>query len=104
MKAINEDKKKSFLVPKLIKLTNLTQKIGIKDLKKKIFKKLQNKFGGAIRIFIVGGAAADPVVAEGLQGFGFSFLQGYGLTETSPILALNQAENFKSNCGRNSAA
>ncbi|MBI1931464.1 MAG: AMP-binding protein [Ignavibacteriales bacterium] len=97
MKAINEDKKKSFLVPKLIKLTNLTQKIGIKDLKKKIFKELQNKFGGAIRIFIVGGAAADPVVAEGLQGFGFSFLQGYGLTETSPILALNQAENFKNN-------
>ncbi len=95
MKVINEDKKKSFLVPKLIKLTNFTQKIGVKDLKKKIFKELQDKFGGAIRIFIVGGAAADPIVAEGLQGFGFGFLQGYGLTETSPILALNQLNNFK---------
>lgn len=95
MKAINEDKKKSFLVPKLIKITNLTQKLGVKDLKKKIFKELQEKFGGAIRIFIVGGAAADPVVAEGLQGFGFSFLQGYGLTETSPILAVNRIDNFK---------
>jgi len=95
MKAINEDKKKSFLVPKLIMLTNVTQKLGIKDIKKKIFKELQQKFGGAIRIFIVGGAAADPVVAEGLQGFGFSFLQGYGLTETSPILAVNQIDNFK---------
>ncbi|MBK8945741.1 MAG: AMP-binding protein [Ignavibacteriae bacterium] len=95
MKAINEDKKKAFLVPKLIKLTNFTQKFGVKDLKKKIFKELQEKFGGAIRIFIVGGAAADPVVAEGLQGFGFAFLQGYGLTETSPILALNQINNFK---------
>ncbi len=95
MKAINDDKKKSFLVPKLIKITNLTEKIGIKDLKKKIFKELQEKFGGAIRIFIVGGAAADPVVAEGLQGFGFSFLQGYGLTETSPILTVNQIDNFK---------
>ena len=95
MKAINDDKKKSFLVPKLIKITNITQKFGVKDLKKKIFKELQEKFGGAIRIFIVGGAAADPVVAEGLQGFGFSFLQGYGLTETSPILTVNQVDNFK---------
>ena len=95
MKAINDDKKKSFLVPKLIKITNITEKLGIKDLKKKIFKELQEKFGGSIRIFIVGGAAADPVVAEGLQGFGFSFLQGYGLTETSPILTVNQIDNFK---------
>jgi long-chain acyl-CoA synthetase len=97
MKAINEDKKKAFLVPKLIKFTNITQKLGVKDLKKKIFKELQEKFGGAIRIFIVGGAAADPIVAEGLQGFGFAFLQGYGLTETSPILAVNQIDNFKNN-------
>jgi len=95
MKAINEDKKKAFLVPKLIKITNLTQKLGAKGLKKKIFNELQEKFGGAIRIFIVGGAAADPVVAEGLQGFGFSFLQGYGLTETSPILAVNRIDEFK---------
>ena len=95
MKAINDDKKKSFLVPKLIKITNFTEKLGIKNLKKKLFKELQEKFGGSIRIFIVGGAAADPVVAEGLQGFGFSFLQGYGLTETSPILTVNQIDNFK---------
>ncbi len=95
MKAINDDKKKSFLVPKLVKITNFTQKLGVKDLKKKIFKELQDKFGGSIRIFIVGGAAADPVVAKGLQGFGFRFLQGYGLTETSPILALNRLKNFR---------
>ncbi|MDX1702050.1 MAG: AMP-binding protein, partial [Melioribacteraceae bacterium] len=95
MKAINEDKKKAFLVPKLITLTNFTEKVGLKNLKKKIFKELQEKFGGAIRIFIVGGAAADPIVAEGLQGFGFAFLQGYGLTETSPILTVNQIDNFK---------
>lgn len=95
MKAINDDKKKSFLVPKLIRITNFTNKIGVKDLKKKIFKELQQRFGGEIRLFIVGGAAADPIVAEGLQGFGFSFLQGYGLTETSPILTVNQVDNFK---------
>ncbi|PID57662.1 MAG: AMP-dependent synthetase [Ignavibacteriae bacterium] len=95
MKAIKEDKKKAFLVPKLVKITNLTKKFGFGELKKKVFKELQERFGGAIRIFIVGGAAADPEVAEGLQGFGFNFLQGYGLTETSPILALNNLEHFK---------
>ena len=41
MKAITEDKKKAFLVPKLIKFTNLTNKLGIKDLKKKIFAELR---------------------------------------------------------------
>jgi len=94
-KAINDDKTKSKVVPILVKLTNVLSKAGLKDIKRKVFKELHEKFGGAIRLFIVGGAAADPVVSEGLQGFGFAFLQGYGLTETSPILALNQLDNFK---------
>ena len=34
-------------------------------------------------------------MAKGLREFGFTFLQGYGLTETSPILALNQRENYR---------
>lgn len=48
-------------------------------------------------MFIAGGAAPDPEVAKGLREFGFNFLQGYGLTETSPILALNRLNNFKDN-------
>lgn len=94
-KAISEDKKKAFIVPKLVGLTNFTQKLGLKDLKKKIFKEIHSKFGGAVRLFIAGGAAPDPLVAKGLREFGFTFLQGYGLTECSPILALNRLDNFK---------
>jgi long-chain acyl-CoA synthetase len=94
-KSISEDKVKSKLVPKLVGLSNLVEKVGVKGIKKKLFGELHQKFGGSIRIFIAGGAAPDPEVAEGLRGFGFGFLQGYGLTETSPILALNQLENFK---------
>ena len=56
---------------------------------------MHQKFGGNIRLFIAGGAAPDPKVALGLRGFGFNFLQGYGLTESSPILALNQLNKFK---------
>ncbi|GBD89735.1 long-chain-fatty-acid--CoA ligase FadD15 [bacterium BMS3Abin04] len=94
-KAVQSDSKKAVIVPKIVALMNALEKLKIKNIKKKIFKEIHDKFGGAIRLFIVGGAPPDPEVAKGLQGFGFGFLQGYGLTETSPILALNQLDNFK---------
>ncbi len=94
-KTINEDKVKSKVVPPLLKTTTIAEKLGLKGLKKKVFKELHEKFGGSIRIFIAGGAAPDPKVAKGLREFGFCFIQGYGLTETSPILALNRLDNFK---------
>jgi long-chain acyl-CoA synthetase len=95
MKNIQEDKIKSKIVPPLIKLSSLAEKVGWKSLPKKIFKELHERFGGNVRLFFVGGAAPDPKVAKGLREFGFNFVQGYGLTETSPILTLNQIDNFK---------
>jgi long-chain acyl-CoA synthetase len=94
-KGIADDKKKSKVVPPLIKLSNILQSAGLKNFKKKVFHELHNKFGGSLRIFIAGGAAPDPQVAKGLRELGFPFLQGYGLTETSPILTLNRLDNFK---------
>ncbi|MCF8242072.1 MAG: AMP-binding protein [Melioribacteraceae bacterium] len=94
-KSISDDKVKSKIVPPLMKLTNYTSKLGLKNLKKKIFHELHERFGGEVRVFIAGGAAPDPLVAKGLREFGFNFIQGYGLTETSPILALNRLDNFK---------
>lgn len=94
-KSIQEDKIKSKVVPPLIKISDFAARVGWKDFKKIVFKELHQKFGGAVRLFIAGGAAPDPKVAKGLQDFGFNFIQGYGLTETSPILALNQINNFK---------
>lgn len=96
-KGIKEDKVKSKIVPPLLKITDVMQVFGWKNAKKKIFKELHEKFGGSIRIFIAGGAAPDPLVAKGLRELGFAFLQGYGLTETAPILALNRLDNFKDN-------
>lgn len=94
-KSINEDKLKSKIIPPMIRVSNFLQSVGWKSFKKIIFKELHHKFGGSIRIFIAGGAAPDPKVAKGLREFGFNFLQGYGLTETSPILALNRLDQFK---------
>jgi long-chain acyl-CoA synthetase len=96
-KGIKDDKVKSKVVPPLMKITDLLQGVGWKDAKKKVFKELHEKFGGSIRIFIAGGAAPDPLVAKGLRELGFTFIQGYGLTETAPILALNRLDNFKDN-------
>jgi long-chain acyl-CoA synthetase len=94
-KTIKEDKLKSKIIKPLITITNVMDMIGWKSFKHLIFRELHEKFGGSIKLFIAGGAAPDPLVAKGLREFGFLFLQGYGLTETSPILALNQRENFK---------
>ncbi len=96
-KTIKEDKIKRLVVPPLVTLTNFASLLGWKELKKKVFKEMHEKFGGHLRIFIAGGAAPDPLVAKGLREFGFTFVQGYGLTECSPILALNRLDNFKDN-------
>ena len=96
-KGIQEDKLKSKIVPPLISLTNIFESFGWKSSKKLIFKELHHKFGGHIRLFIAGGAAPDPKVAKGLRELGFNFVQGYGLTETAPIVALNRLYSFKDN-------
>lgn len=96
-KGIQEDKLKSIIVPPLISLTNIFEIFGWKSSKKLIFKELHHKFGGHIRLFIAGGAAPDPKVAKGLRELGFNFIQGYGLTETAPIVALNRLYSFKDN-------
>ena len=96
-KGIQEDKLKSLIVPPLISLTNIFESIGWKSFKRIVFKELHHKFGGHIRLFIAGGAAPDPKVAKGLRELGFNFVQGYGLTETSPIAALNRLYSFKDN-------
>jgi long-chain acyl-CoA synthetase len=94
-RGIREKKAVSALIGPMMTVTGMLQKIGWKGAKKTVFKEIHHKFGGSVRIFIAGGAAPDPLVAKGLREFGFSFIQGYGLTETSPILTLNRIDNFK---------
>jgi long-chain acyl-CoA synthetase len=94
-KNIHEKKIVAAVLQPLIHITDAAELFGWKNAKKTIFKELHHRFGGSIRSFIAGGAAPDPMVAKGLRDLGFNFIQGYGLTETSPILALNSPNNFK---------
>ena len=94
-KAIQEKALTSMAIRPLVVATDLLQRVGWSGSKKTVFKEIHQRFGGSIRLFIAGGSAPDPLVAKGLRGFGFGFIQGYGLTETSPILTLNWVEKFK---------
>lgn len=94
-KSIREKRVTALAIGPLIRATDFLQMVGWRDSKRTIFREIHERFGGHIRIFIAGGAAPDPTVARGLREFGFNFIQGYGLTETSPILTLNHLEHFK---------
>ena len=51
-----------------------------------LFKKIHQRFGGGLRLLCSGGAALDPEIARDFNRLGFTILQGYGLTETSPVV------------------
>jgi len=65
------------------------------NIRRRLFSKVHEKFGGSLRILISGGAAVDPEIARGYRELGLEFLQGYGLTESSPIISVNRNRAFK---------
>ncbi len=85
MKGI-EKKGKLETVQKGIKISNALLKIGI-DVRKKLFKEIHDTLGGKVRLFVSGGAALDPEAEKGFNDLGFTMYQGYGLTESSPVIA-----------------
>ncbi len=85
MKGI-EKKGKLEAVQKGIKISQFLLKFGI-DIRKKIFKEIHDNLGGKARVFVAGGAALDPEAEKGFNDLGFAMYQGYGLTESSPVIA-----------------
>ncbi len=80
---------------KLIKVATVISNILLKlhiDIRRKIFKQVIDALGGELRFVISGGAPADAKIAKGFNDMGIKTVQGYGLSETSPVIA---AENDK---------
>ena len=91
-----EEKGKAKLVSTMTKVSNGLLKIGI-DIRRKVFKEVLDNLGGKIRILIAGGAAMSREAIQGFLDLGINLLQGYGLTETSPVVA-GENDKFK-RCG-----
>ena len=62
---------------------------------KLVYSTIRNKFGGHLRYFVSGGAALPQKVGEFFQALGIVILEGYGLTETSPVTNVNRPEKVK---------
>lgn len=90
-KKIWQNIKKNGLEEKVLKAIKINRRAGrVKmDFSRVLFKKIHAVFGGSIRILVCGGAAINPKVLEGYNSLGILAVQGYGLTESSPVLTLN---------------
>ena len=73
----------------------LLAKLGIKDIQRKLFNEVHQNLGGRLRLIISGASALNPKISKAFRAMGFNLLQGYGLTECSPIVSVNRLEKYK---------
>lgn len=73
-------------------ITSTLSKIGI-DLRRVVFKKIQENFGGNLKYLLSGAAPLDKDLIKKMESYGFIFMQGYGTTETSPLISATTLNN-----------
>jgi len=77
---------KTKLIKIMVKICNALLKVGI-DIRRKVFKQIIDSLGGKLRFMMSGAAPLDKNVEKGYNDFGILTIQGYGLTETAPVLS-----------------
>ena len=87
-----KEKKKEKLVARMIKASNAMLKVGI-DVRAKLFSEIRAAFGGKVKMIISGGAPINPDILNFFEAIGISTLNGYGITECAPIIAVNRSKN-----------
>lgn len=86
--------KKDYMLKTMIKLSNSLLKVGI-DLRSYLFKSITKNFGGNLKYIICGGAFLDKKYVKWFRSIGIEILNGYGITECSPVLAVNRNDYYK---------
>ncbi len=81
-----EKQGKSKAIKIAMKVSNFLLKLHI-DIRRKLFKQILDALGGELRFVVSGGAPADPKISKAFTSLGVRTLQGYGLTETAPVIA-----------------
>ncbi len=92
IQAVLKEKGKEKLVHNMIKVSNAMLKVGV-DQRERIFSEIRAVFGGEIKMVITGGAPINPTILHFFESIGISTLNGYGITECSPIIAVNRSKN-----------
>ena len=87
-----KEKKKEKLVARMIKASNAMLKVGV-DVRAKLFGEIRAAFGGKVKMIISGGAPINPEILNFFEAIGISTLNGYGITECAPIIAVNRSKN-----------
>lgn len=87
------DQGKEDILNNTIKMSKALRKTGI-DMRKKLFTSVRAAFGGELRTVISGGAPINPDIIAFFDAIGISTLNGYGITECSPIVAVNRSRRI----------
>lgn len=85
--------KKDKILKKSIKISNAFLKVGI-DLRKSLFKSIHDTFGGNLNKIICGGAFLNQKYIKWFRSIGIEILNGYGITECSPVVAVNRNKDY----------
>ncbi len=89
-----QDQGKTNLIKTMINISNALLKCHI-DVRNKLFKPITANFGGKLRIILYGAAALDKETIIGFNNLGINSIQGYGLTETSPVIVAESETKHK---------
>lgn len=79
-------------------LFNICRKVNSRSLSRFVFQSVRKKMGGNIYCCVSGGAALDKEIGEGLRTFGLDVLEGYGMTETAPMISFTRPGDIIPGC------
>ncbi len=91
---IAEKNGKTDMLRRAVRLSNGMRKLGV-DVRRRMFRDVLSAFGGELRMIICGGAALSQDIIDSFEAFGIVILNGYGITECSPLVSCNRNEYRK---------